>query len=486
MATLENLPNELIAHILSFLDSSSVLEPLFCDNAAEFLDEYYAARSAPDIGGEGSYQCRTHLKSTSRVSRRWRQATLPHLFRHVIWTFERLEQPDVESDDGTRFELPRRLPQDKLPDLLQFLRSNNLASYVDGLTVYVPYPEHLVGKDADHVGRYGVLPSTQRQASGQGFDMATSWGPGAVVRSDIIGHPTWDNNWFWQMLLAELDLLRVSLVSSPAILATMVSRKVFVSTGSSFRMRHHVLSLSRELRAATGAVFDADDMRAVLAQQTSDGTREAERRYSAPPCDNLSCDLFSLRNWTSLLVNEGSSLPVYSTEAYGDMPPSPFLSLLCSDDPSTAYLFTRTLRRLAYVAIVPMATHIQASLYLLAPPQLEELYVQIMPRDVNVKDFAYGGVDMEDILVERDSIYGLLFAGIFIPEPEPTWEPLRVFETGDAADKLAWAEAVETVAASSSCWEVERRGRLMRNLGKEKRRRGGRPSVLETFNEAMW
>ncbi len=83
--------------------------------------------------------------------------------------------------------------------------------------------------------------------------------------------------------------------------------------------------------------------------------------------------------------------------------------------------------------------------------------------------------------MERDSVYGLLFASIFIPGPQPQWEALRVFETGDAdADEVAWAEAVETVRASTSWWDVESHGRFVRDLARENGRRRKRNAASQT------
>ena len=500
MTSLQCLPNELITHILSYLDTSSVLEPLFRENAATFLDEYYEARtpdiSSDDIEGkpiqDRSYKYCAPLKAASLVNRRWRHAALPHLFRYAIWTFKRLERPDMGEDYD---EAASGVAEDKLPDFLHFVRNNHLGGCIDGLTIHVKYPKKFVGKDAKHVGRYGILPSTKRQPSrNQGVDSETPSGSGALVRADTVGHSTWDNTWFWQILLSELDPLRISLVSSPAILATMLSRKIFVNTAGAFRMRHHIISVSRESRDAS-STFNVTAIDEYLDQISKEGTRARERRYSAPPCENLPCELFSLRPWTCLFVNEGSSLPVYSTEVYGDMPPSPFLSIMCSEDPSTVYMFTETLRVLTYVAILPMATHIQASVYQLAPPKLEQLNMQIMPRDIDTREFIYDGVGMEDIISERDNVYALLFASIFIPRPDPIWAPLRVFETADTSDEVAWGEAVETVKSSRSCWDVVAEGRLVKNLVREKEEEwnghgngngNGQPGVLETFNEAMW
>lgn len=287
----------------------------------------------------------------------------------------------------------------------------------------------------------------------------------SLVVAEANGHATWANTWFWELLAEVLDPLRVTVIAAPVVMATMLSRKVFTRCQPSLMTRYHLLSLARADRSSPAPALDPADEDDVVPEPTV---------HPAPACDNLPCELFSLWAWTSLLANEGSSVSIYKTDSYGEIPPSPFLSLLGSHDPATRRFLRRSLRRLSYVAIMPMATHIQTTLCssALVPRRLEELFVQVMPRGVDLSAFSYEGIEMEDLIMERDSVYGLLFAGIFVPGPAPEWDPLRVFETGDAeSDEVAWAEAKEAVRASSSCWDVDGRGRFVRNLARESERR---------------
>lgn len=485
------LPSELLVAVFSHLDASSSLEPRFRDDASTLMDAYYAARGP---------SCRRHphhhpLKSASLVCRRWRAAVLPRLFRHVLWTLRRLEEPLPSSPGahGEGFEA------------LAFLQRHGLRA-VESVVLHVPCPEHLIDDPTELVGRYGLVPSTaaqqqqqQPQHEDEGEEDAESVvlsETASLVLADGNSHATWANTWFWDMLFAVVDPLRVSILAAPVVLATMLSRKVFTQCQPLMMTRYHLLSVSRPDRSPPPPEHEDDDPEDEgedeALSQASTTTTTTTRSLLAPPCDNLPCELFApCRRWTTLLANEGSSVSIYKSDAYGAIPPSPLLSLFASRDPPTRRSLRRSLRRLAYVAVMPMATHVQSALLVACPAlRLEELHVQVMPRGVAIVHGGGGGpdaaghgrfegLDMEDLVMERDSVYGLLFACIFIPGPRPRWEALRVFETGDAeGDEVAWAEAVETVRASASCWDVERRGRFVRNLAREASRQRRRNANL--------
>lgn len=510
---INHLPNEPLTAIFSHLDASSSLERRFRDDASTLLDDYYAAR--------GRRPSRKHpLKSSSLVSRRWRAAVLPFLFRHVLWTFQRLEEPPAEAYQAAGGDL------DQVADSFGFaglahLRRHGLTACVDSVTLHVPCPEHLIDDPAELVGRYGLVPNTSSSPASSGHHGGGGGGEesydddndsiimsesGSLVVAEVNGHATWANTWFWDLLFAVVDPLRVSFLAAPVVLATMFSRKVFTRCQPLMMTRYHLISVSRSERASSvqqppqpqpssssssslplshsNTDADEDD------GDYDDASPDPGIAHHAPPCDNLPCELFSRHRWTSLLANEGSSVSIYKTDAYGEIPPSPLLSLLASRDPATRRFFRRTLRCLAYIAIMPMATHIQSTIAAssLVPRHLEEFFIQVMPRGIDLEhDASFQGLEMDDLIMERDSVYGLLFASIFIPGPQREWEPLRVFETGDAADDVAWAEAVETVRASTSRWDVESQGRFVRNLVREtgRRRRRSTESLLQALYENM-
>ncbi|KAM0664701.1 hypothetical protein ACQRIT_000294 [Beauveria bassiana] len=495
--SVHSLPNELLDCILSQFDASSSIEKRFRDDASTIIDGYYAAR--------GDRPSRQHpLKSLSLVCRRWRAAALPYLFRHVLWTFRRLEEPPAAAAAaalGTRQGF----------EVLAFLEEHGLGAAVDSVTLYVPCPEHLIDDPTELVGRFGLVQSatlaetttattTTRQGvdgveGGEGdADSVVSSEMASLVLADVDGHTTWSNTWFWDLLFSVVDPLRLSILAAPVVLATMLSCKVYTRCQPLIMTRYHLLSVSRADRSSLPVALeggyddDDDDDDADDADNDKDSAEPTPTTTDLhiPMGANLPCELFARRRWTALLANEGSSVSIYKTNAYGHTPPSPFLSLLDSHDPATRRFLRRHLHRFAYVAIMPMATHffsILAALARLAPHRLAELFLQIMPRSVDLDHIRYHldpddtsirfeGLDIQDLVLERDAIYGILFRSIFLPGPRPEWEPLRVFETGDAdADTVAWAESVEAVRASTSCWDVAERGRFVRDLAREEARR---------------
>lgn len=485
-ASIHDLPNELLVAIFFHLDGPSSLEPLFHEDASTLLDTYYAAR----VRG-----CRRHypLKAASLVSRRWRAAVLPRLFKHVLWTFTRLEEPPPQvyrrkDGGGSGGDVADWF------DVLAFLRRNGLGGAgVESMMLHVPCPEHLIDDPTELVGRYGLVPSStggvgalpphhhhaaarEESVEEEDADSIVLSETASLVVAEVNGHATWANTWFWDMLFAVVDPLRVSFLAAPVVLATILSRKVFTRCQPLMMTRYHLLSVSRDDRSRTDDAPSDDDNDGVDGDDFPGLTT-----YPAPSCDNLPCELFAHRRWTALLANEGSSVSIYKSDGYGEIPPSPLLSLLGSRDGPTRRFLRRSLRRLAYVAVMPMATHVQTTLVAAAATahwRVQELFIQVMPRGVDPHDDArFEGLEMEDLLMERDSVYGLLFASIFLPGPQPAWEPLRVFETGDAQDVVAWSEAVETVRASSACWDVESHGRFVRNLARETGRRRRRQSA---------
>src|SRR3569833_4676970 len=70
---IDRLPVEILAHVLSFLDSPSPSDLRLHDQPSKEMLE----------------SSDTNLKNTSLESRRWRSTALSLLFRHVIWRLDR-------------------------------------------------------------------------------------------------------------------------------------------------------------------------------------------------------------------------------------------------------------------------------------------------------------------------------------------------------------------------------------------------------------
>lgn len=166
-----------------------------------------------------------------------------------------------------------------------------------------------------------------------------------------------------------------------------------------------------------------------------------------------------------MLLNEGSSVKVYATyEYFNHVPPSILPALLDSGDESMQYLLRNSLRSLSYVAIFPLATHINDVL-IPRVPALEKFYIQIVPRAPSFAedDYRHPAMDISDLWMERNTAYAQLVMAIFDPPPLGSWSSLQYFESGDAVDREAWEQAVRYVIfAAGATWKVAGEGKFVR------------------------
>ncbi|KAF4339766.1 hypothetical protein FBEOM_6304 [Fusarium beomiforme] len=231
----------------------------------------------------------------------------------------------------------------------------------------------------------------------------------------------WDNNWLWHTIFDVIDPMRVTLISSVDILATLLSRTVDLSSDWAFNSTYYVLSLSRP----------------------SASIEKSKRPESLPsqlpePRPRIPCDLFHIRDWTSLLINEGSFAPVYSTYEFFHYSAATLLpAIFDSSDPSFDALYAN-LHSLSYIATFPLSHHISDHLIPHCPP-VEHLYVQFMPKN---RDFwessSLSRVNLSDLWLECDTSYALLVRQMLEPIPQPGWQKLKVFETGDTPAEGVW------------------------------------------------
>ncbi|EHK25570.1 uncharacterized protein TRIVIDRAFT_32209 [Trichoderma virens Gv29-8] len=434
--SISQLPNELISYILNFLDVPSLFEQHQYDDPAHI--------PSPDaVGLSDSFH--GTIKSASLVCRLWRRCTLPLLFRNVVWRFQHMNRPFGCQDPlSTVDEL----------EFLRFLVMTGLARYVDSLTIIIDYPLAEIGEDFTHHASWGILPSHCPALIRQGPD-------GDLVASG----PAYDhhskcqsNNWLWQTIFNHLDLLTINLISSPAILASLLGRPINLSGSWIFRQRFHILSLSRPAETRQQAATPSSNSTALV--NTSPGSRAQT---------TVPCSLFSIRPWESMLLNEGSSVKVYTTyEYFNHVPPSILPALLDSGDESMQPLLCKTLRSLSYIAIFPLATHIND---VLIPriPALERFYIQIVPRAPSFAedDYRHPAMDISDLWMERNTAYAQLVMAIFDPPPLGSWSSLQYFESGDAIDREAWEQAVRYVIfAAGATWKVAGEGKFVRRNDK--------------------
>ncbi|KAK1756757.1 hypothetical protein QBC47DRAFT_377573 [Echria macrotheca] len=470
MATIDALPTEIFRHIFSFLDSSPP------PSETRLHDQ-----PKPDMLRSSE----TTLKNVSLVCRPWRAIVLPILFRHVVWTFDRWDLLVVEP--GQNLDPVASLP------FLRFLLDNDLGRHVDSLTMIVGNSMKGMTRRAE-LGRILEYADSDRSGSGSLFN-GISRSPQILNRAATYNG---DNNWVWELLFSMMDPRRITIMASPQMLASLLSRMLFLGDAWSFsRDLLHILSLSRETRAK-GGVLRAQEAAAELkanaafssssssSKQSALGASDNPRPGHSKTKYNTPSALFSIRPWTHLLLNEGSSTRVYRTyEFFLRRPPSILGALLgCEEYPNDTPLVPPTLTSLSYVAIFPLSSHFN-SLVAFLPP-VERLFIQLVPRNDILRDpNEMRNLQPADLWMERNSCYSIVMRELLVgdtdeddgvdegdddplrPRRQSNWKHLRVFESGDAADKDAWEMAVQYVRMSRTNWRVERDGVFVRGPAPE-------------------
>ena len=126
-------------------------------------------------------------------------------------------------------------------------------------------------------------------------------------------------------------------------------------------------------------------------------------------------------------------------------------------------IISPTIRNLEYIGIFPTETHF--STITRHCPRLDRLYVQLVPRNSILEDSAkMKQVHSEDLWMERNRCYALLMRELFNNPPEGNYNFLRIFESGDSADKDAWGMAVEYVKRAGNGWKVAEEGVFVKEL----------------------
>ncbi|KAH0492252.1 hypothetical protein TgHK011_007213 [Trichoderma gracile] len=432
--TIAQLPNEIISYIFDFLDTPSDFEQRQYDDPALIpgLDQSDGSLPEPPRGD---------LKSASLVCRLWRRCTLPLLFRNVIWRFQHIIRPPPGQDPLSTVEGL---------EFLRFLVASGLDQCVQSLTIVIDYPTSAIGDDLGHHTSFGVLPSHVP------FPILTEHDDDLVIEPGPNPRPKGQsNNWLWETIFDHLDLLTINLVSSPAILASLLGRPMDLSGCWIFRQRFHILSLSRPAQS--------------VERLPTTSTTPVVIRPRPPIKTTIPCSLFSIRPWESMLLNEGSSVKVYKTyEYFNHVPPSLLNALLDAGDESMQHLLLKTLRSFSYIAIFPLATHINHDL-IHRIPALESFYIQIVPRAPSFAgdDYRHPAMDISDLWMERNTAYASLIMAIFDPPPLGSWSSLQFFESGDAIDREAWEQAVRYVIfAAGATWKVAGEGKFVRRKDK--------------------
>ncbi|KAI1290597.1 hypothetical protein F5Y03DRAFT_54992 [Xylaria venustula] len=356
---------------------------------------------------------RSSLKAVALVSRSWRSLALPCLFRHVLW------QPDVHSLSA--FTL------NPIP-LLRFLTENRLARGVITFTLVIDFHDATA---AD----YQVAPQIR----------------------------TADLEWLWDQLFSVVDPLRFTILARPTTLAALLSCMLYLNDAWSFDIPYHIFSLARTSRQTATESDGLSCSTSARPQSTSPaavivGTSCRLAPPRAPRSRaTVACPLFTVRPWTSLLLNEGSSTKVYrGYEFYLRRPPSILGALLgCEEYPNNVPLIPPTVIDLNYIAIFPLASHFEILVEHL--PKVDRLFVQLMPKPGNnvLEDSdEIRHIDPNDLWLEQDTSYTALVRKLTGSANDSiNWGSLRVFESGDAAHQKSSEMIFET-----EDWKVERPG----------------------------
>ncbi|KAK5659894.1 hypothetical protein OQA88_13357 [Cercophora sp. LCS_1] len=460
-ATMDALPPELLSQVFSFLDSTPPSDSRLHDQPKR---DMFKTRE-------------TDLRNVTLVSRQWRAVVLPRLFRHASWTLDRWALPLVEPGDASKS--PEEFP------FLRFLNYNNLGRHVDTLVIRMENSRKGMTRRAE-IGR--VLDQAGSNSAGDGSETEDTpiftnerpihkpGNPKIVNRWALYSE---DIGWFWELVFATVDPRRITLVASPQTLASVLGRAIYL--GDAWSFSHdliNILSLSQETRSKTAP---SAPKTAVQTGDTSSAASGFQDPSALPPATmeglrNVPSGkpnvLFTIRPWTHLLLNEGPSTRVYRNyEFYLRRPPSILGALLGGQAaPNDKTLIPPTVKSFAYVAIFPLSAHFVTLINNL--PRVDRLFVQLVPRNNILRDpYEMRQVQSADLWMERNSCYGHIMQELMVNRGEPlqdeepapsNWRHLRVFESGDSADREAWEMAVQYLSADTTGWRVERDGVFVR------------------------
>lgn len=403
-ATMQTIPNELLLNIFGFLDAprTSTLdlinEPNFKLTQAAVAD----------------------LKAISLVSRQWRRAILPQLFKHA-----RIIVPQSE---GFGSPLKKNIAL-----FLDFVTQHTLKHYIASLV---------------------LLVEERKTAHNQ---------PGHAAPDEVAT--------LWEALFNVIDLTDLLIVAPAETLGVLTSCRIYMDDAWVFDCPYHYLRLQRP--RLSGAEFPETT---VLPAQNLNG-------HSSPGVNGLptgdssgissatagsASPLFAIRPWTSLLLNEGSFIKAYTTYEYWlRRAPSILPGLLGAEDAERNQqmpLICPTIRDMSYIGIFPTASHFAAMT--MHFPMLDRVYVQFVPRNDILNDpDKIARVETGDLWMERNSCYALLMRELFNSPPVMNFKHLRVFESGDAADRDAWSMAVEYIRRVDNGWKVAGDGIFERDPG---------------------
>ncbi|TVY32216.1 hypothetical protein LOCC1_G007745 [Lachnellula occidentalis] len=453
VASIESLPNELLTNIFGYFDtpkpSGFVLqdEPVFELTHSEVTD----------------------LKSMSCVSNRWRQATLPVLFK-----FARFIVAESKSQ--------RPIISEVMAPFLTFVKSNSLRKVIASFTFLIR------DKNITHTSDGGARLNSFSEFWYSLFKIIDPVDLLIVAPPEALGALTacrihTEDAWcFSDCHCHYLHLQRspTSVLDSPSIeVLALEEHSTAGQTSETLKSTAENLSISNTPDAlphpaeevlSTASFYEDKEStpegnrRDLLQAEASSSASSSASGISKPrvPARALSSALFDVRPWTTLLLNEGSSIQAYCTDKFWLRKQPSILPDLCGSDEATIKTFiSPTIKTMNYIAIFPLQTHFAALVDNL--PSLDRVYVQLVPHK-NVLDDPERMADVEhtDLWMERNNCYAHMVRELFGAPPTRNYKYLQQFESGDSADQDAWLMAVEYVKRAGN-WNVAGEGIFSRN-----------------------
>ncbi|CAL3972517.1 unnamed protein product [Diplocarpon coronariae] len=404
--SIQSLPNELLSHILENLD---VQPP---SATALYVEPHFALTRSID----------SPLKAASLVSKRWREASKPVLFRCTQFT---VPDPGIAKSR-------RALITEQLKPYLDFITSNSLQKAVRSFA--------LVVEDKEVTD--------------------TSEGPRKLDEFAS----------FWSSIFETVDPVTILIVAAPQALGALTSCHVYLEDAWNFDCPCHYLLLQRPSdllgeNKATGSppkLLEPQEVNEPF--ESVAGPVPLDQFHEADEIPRASSSaLFDIRPWSKLLLNEGSFIRAYRTyEFWLRVAPSILSDLVGAGTPNHIAYISPTIRDFSYIGMFPMLRHFCVLAEHL--PRLDRLFVQLVPRnDILGQANKMLQIEAQDLWMERNAAYAALMREMFSTPPSPNYRHLRVFESGDAADREAWLTAVEYVKHVGQGWEVAGDGVLVRD-----------------------
>ena len=207
-------------------------------------------------------------------------------------------------------------------------------------------------------------------------------------------------NTLFSYILSDLNPAVLTLIATPTVLSHLMQIQINDEDVWAFGLRVHILQL----------------------KQGKLKNKRTIKSQSSLPSDftNPASTLLKARPWKAAILNEASSLSVYSSyEYFGKRTPSILFDSQLHANPTT-FSCLSTLRHLTYVIVFPIARHIrELAQALVGLRSLETLTTQLTPslnarENVLENQEAVGRANLSDLWMETSQSYDILAQDIGI------------------------------------------------------------------------